>query len=224
MRYGDQSISRAFQHGRKLMKDPEDGGRAMRNGAVIRRFLLVVSLALFCPFPGPAKAQEAQPSSPMGTRPNELVAGKLVFVEEMPDNLDAWIADGLRRWGKYHVTANQEGADLVIEAEEGKRKFPGPRLGTPGTVPLPHRNHKNLPVASISVVDWVTNTPLFTADFVNMHGGNKHDPASSHITVRAAGYSAQQIATRFISQLQEYLKTLAAPAPGGDASSPSSQH
>lgn len=203
---------------------PEAGWRVSDACLVIPRGILILSIAVLCFTLNAAMAQQAAPSAEKGNRPNELLAGKLIFVEEMPDNIDAWIADDLRRWGKYKVTTNKEGADLVIEAVEGEKSFPSPRLGTPGTVPLPRRNRKNLPVASISVIDWVTNSPLFTADFVKKHGGKQSDPASSHVTIRAEGYNAQQIATGFISQLQDHVKTLEARESGGNSNPPSGKN
>ena len=49
-------------------------------------------------------------------KPNELLAGKLIYVAPMPDNIDQWVIDFLRRWGKYKVTSNPEGVDLVLKA------------------------------------------------------------------------------------------------------------
>lgn len=57
----------------------------------------------------------AEPQAP-AKKPNSLLTGKLVAVAAMPGNLDKWISDDLRAWGKYKVTGDPEGASLVIEA------------------------------------------------------------------------------------------------------------
>ena len=56
-------------------------------------------------------------------KPNELVVGKLIYVASMPDGLDQWIIDFLRRWGKYKVTSNPEGVDLVIQAANPEKEL-----------------------------------------------------------------------------------------------------
>lgn len=79
-------------------------------------------------------------------KPSALVAGKLVAVAPMPANLDKWILEDLRAWGKYKLTGDPEGASLVIEALVPERSteyeirggIPQPRRGgvatpAPGT-------------------------------------------------------------------------------------------
>ena len=56
-------------------------------------------------------------------KPNELVVGKLIYVASMPDGLDQWIIDFLRRWGKYKVTSEPEGVDLVIQATNPEKEL-----------------------------------------------------------------------------------------------------
>ena len=75
-------------------------------------------------------------------KPNELVVGKLIYVAPMPDGLDQWIIDFLRRWGKYKVTSNPEGVDLVIQATNPE-KDSGLRRG--GNRPATRRRPPALP-------------------------------------------------------------------------------
>jgi hypothetical protein len=79
------------------------------------------------------------------TRPNKLLSAKLVYVDHMPDNLDQWLIEDLRVWGKYKRTVNPEGVDLVIQAEVPERQtefdmrggIPRPRQKKSGGVHLP---------------------------------------------------------------------------------------
>ena len=64
-------------------------------------------------------------------KPNELVVGKLVYVAPMPDDLDQWIIDFLRHWGKYKVTGNPEGwtwssRPPILKRISGSRTGRGP--------------------------------------------------------------------------------------------------
>ena len=74
------------------------------------RLLVLGGVLLFLP-PVGVLAQE-----PAEEQPNELVAGRLIYVNRMPGELDRWIVDFLRRWGKYTVTGDPEGVDLVWDA------------------------------------------------------------------------------------------------------------
>src|SRR5690348_3253249 len=77
---------------------------------------LVLGLALgFAVFP--AAGQQTEPK-----RPNKLVTAKLICVTPMEANLDQWILDDLRAWGKYRVTGDPEGADLVVRAYKPEKE------------------------------------------------------------------------------------------------------
>ncbi len=79
-------------------------------GRAIRWATLVIALSA-----GGAAGQLAAP------KPNKLVAGKLIYVAPMPQNLSQWIMDDLRLWGKYRLTTNAEGVDVVIDASFPER-------------------------------------------------------------------------------------------------------
>jgi hypothetical protein len=163
----------------------------------------------------PVFGQQAAPK-----KVNELVAGKVIYVAPMPDNLDQWISDFLQRWGKYKVTGNPEGVDLVLQAvnpgdketEWEKRggvvqpKGQGSRL----PAPIPRRERKEVPVVSIDVINWVTSERIWHAEVLNRK--QKKDepdpPAGPETTIFAGGMTADQIAMKVTRILQAYVAEL----------------
>jgi len=174
------------------------------------RFCGVLILAV-----APVFGQQTTPK-----KPNELLAGKLIYVAPMPDNLDQWLSDFLRRWGKYKVTGNPEGVDMVLqavnpaekEAEWEKRggvvqpKGQGSRL----PAPIPRRERQEVPVVSINVIDWVTSERIWHAEVLNRK--QKKDepdpPAGPETTIFARGMTPDQIAMKVTRILQAYVAEL----------------
>src|SRR2546430_8521284 len=107
----------------------------------------------------PAAGQQTEPK-----RPNRLVTAKLICVTSMEDDLDQWILDDLRAWGKYRVTGDPEGADLVMRAYKPEKE-PRYRVGREG-IPQPKGERHELPALSVTVVDWVTNERLSEAEII----------------------------------------------------------
>jgi hypothetical protein len=155
-------------------------------------------------------------------KPNELVAGKLIYVAPMSDGLDRWLIDFLRRWGKYKVTSNPEGVDLVIQAENPEKEL---RLETrAGTaepsgsgrppLPLPKRKHDELPAISISVTAWVTGQPVWQADILkrNQKKNEAAPPAGPQTKIFAHGMTSDQLAQKVIAMLRRYEEGLEKPA------------
>jgi hypothetical protein len=148
---------------------------------------------------------------------NELVGGKLIYVAPMPDNLDQWILDFLHRWGKYKTTSNPEGVDLLmkgytVEKEtewEMRGGVPQPREER-RRFPVPGKGRKELPVISISVIDWVTNQPLWRADVLNRK--QKKDeadpPLGPHTQIFARDLTPDQLAQKLTARLREYVSEL----------------
>jgi hypothetical protein len=159
-------------------------------------------------------AQQASPK-----KPNELVAGKLVYVAPMPANLDQWILDFLRRWGKYKVTGDPEGVDMVVKAYNPEKEMqlemrggvPQPR-GEPRKlpVPIPRKQREELPAVSISVIDWVTNESLWHADILDRK--QKKDepdpPPGPHTKIFGRGMTPDQLAQKITTRLREYVTQL----------------
>ena len=85
----------------------------------------------------------AGPQAP-AKRANPLVAGKLIAVEPMPGNLDKWILDDLRAWGKYKLTGDPEGASLVMEARAPEKP---PEYEVRGGIPQPRKRGTGAPSA-----------------------------------------------------------------------------
>ena len=151
-------------------------------------------------------------------KPNELVVGKLIYVASMPDGLDQWIIDFLRRWGKYKVTSNPEGVDLVIQATNPEKELQletragtaQPRGADRPPSPIHRGKHDELPASSISVIDWVTNQPVWHADILNRK--QKKDeatsPAGPQTKIFARAMTSDQLAQKVMAKLREYEEGL----------------
>ncbi len=83
----------------------------------------------------------AQDTAP--NKPNRLLTGKLIYVASMPQNLDQWIVEDLRVWGKYKLTGEPEGVDLMIQPEIPERST---ELEMRGGVPRPREAKKKQPL------------------------------------------------------------------------------
>jgi hypothetical protein len=157
-------------------------------------------------------------------KPNQLVVGKLIYVASMPDGLDQWIIDFLRRWGKYKVTSDPEGVDLAIQATNPEKELRlETRAGTAqprgaGRPPLPgsKEKHDELPAISISVINWVTNQPVWYADILNRK--QKKDeatpPAGPQTKIFARAMTSDQLAQKVVAKLREYEEGLEKSASG----------
>ncbi len=155
---------------------------------------------------------ETQPA-----KPSKLVAAKLVHVEPMPANLDQWILEYLRAWGKFKLTGDAEGVDLVIRANarekpteyEIREGVPQPR-GEGRRLPLPKRERRETPVLSVRVVDWVTNQTLWHVDLLDRKRGKDEAerPPGAHALIFARGMTSDQIAQKLVAKLREYVGEL----------------
>ena len=157
-------------------------------------------------------------------KPNELVVGKLIYVASMPDGLDQWIIDFLRGWGKYKVTSDPEGVDLVIQATNPEKELQletragtaQPRGADRPPSPIHKGKHDELPAISISVIDWVTNQPVWYADILNRK--QKKDeatpPAGPQTKIFARAMTSDQLAQKVIAKLREYEEALEKSASG----------
>ena len=166
----------------------------------------------------PAGAQQAPSPGP-----NELVAGKLIFVESMQDGLDRWIIDFLRRWGKYKVTTNPEGVDLVIEAVNPDKDL---RLQTRGGTAEPKgsdrphlplsKKHPELPATSITVVNWVSSQTVWQADILNRKPKKDEAdlPSGPQTKIFARDMTSDQIAAKVVDKLKEYEQGMEKPSGG----------
>jgi hypothetical protein len=172
----------------------------------------------------PCRAQQ-----PASKQPNELVKGKLIYVAPMPANLDKWVMDFLKRWGKYKVTGNPEGVDLVMKAYNPEKEneykmrggIPVPRDSDKGKYPIHRKKREDLPVISITVIDWVTDQPLWHADIIdrNRKKNEPEPPAGAQTEIYARDMTPDQLAQRITMKLREYVAELEkgeAPKPEGN--------
>ncbi len=153
----------------------------------------------------PQSRQATQEDSPQ--KSNRLVTGKIAYVAPMPADLDKWIAEDLRSWRKYQVTANPEGVDLVIRANAPEKDT---RYVLRGGVPQPKRERSAPPALSISVVDWVTNQTLWQVDLVERKP-KKDEPEPTpgpHTSIVARGLSPDQLGMKIIRKFRKYVEQL----------------
>jgi hypothetical protein len=141
------------------------------------------------------------------SEPNKLVSGKIVYVAPMPTNLDQWVAEDLRSWGKYRVTANPEGVDLVMSAIAPEKETQYVRKKG---VPQPKKERPGPPALSIRVLDWVTNQTLWDVELVDRKP-KKDEPESPpglHTSLLVRGLTSEQIAQTLTRKLRQYVEQL----------------
>ncbi len=172
---------------------------------------------------------------------NVLLAGKLIYVRPMPgdqnqrpygtavrgkgsvlDNLDQWIIEDLRVWGRYRRTNNPEGVDLLVEAVVPEQSTD---FEMRGGAPRPPRRRKNAdpgeqcsrlkpgesPAATINVLDWVTGERLWYAHLIDKKFKREVDaeiPAGPHTDVYVRGLTPDQTAMKLVTRLREYVAQL----------------
>jgi hypothetical protein len=170
-------------------------------GDAMKRNLVAAGALLALLAMGAAAAEQAQS--------NRLVTGKLIYVAPMPGNLDRWLMDDLRIWGKYQVTANPEGVDLEIRASVPEKE---PQYVLRQGVPHPKKESKEKPQeTSIEVVDWVTGQRLWSAALADKKSDRNQSQAApgSSIEIPARGFTPDQLALKLTSELRRYVEQLA---------------
>jgi hypothetical protein len=92
---------------------------------------------------------------------------------------------------------------------ESRDGIPVPK-GEGRRTPLSRKKREDLPAVSFSVVDWVTNEPLWQADVLDRK--QKKDepdpPAGPRTKIFARDMSPDQIAHRVATKLREYVTKL----------------
>jgi hypothetical protein len=130
----------------------------------------------------------------------------------MPAGLKDWIVDDLRPWGKYQITGDPEGVDLVLKSYTPEKEI---QWENRDGVPVPkgegrRKKREDLPAVSFSVVDWVRNEVVWQADVLDRK--QKKDepdpPAGPHTEIFARDMSPDQIAHHVATQLREYVTKL----------------
>jgi len=141
------------------------------------------------------------------SKPNKLTSGKIVYVAPMPANLDQWFGEELRSWGKYRVTANPEGVDLVMSAIAPDKET---EYVSKKGVPQPKKERPGPPALSIRVVDWVTNQTLWSAELLNRKPkkDEPESPPGPETSLLVRGLTSEQIAQALTRKFREYVQQL----------------
>lgn len=158
-----------------------------------------------------SRAQAQQASTPA---PNRLVTGKMIYVAPMPNNLDKWLQEDLRVWGRYRVTSNPEGVDLEITAAVPERQT---QYRERHGVPLPKKEPKKSPKeTSIDVVDWTSGARLWSAAILDKRPDPNSPPpaAGSTLEIPARDVTPDQLALKITDELRRYVEQLDSSAPG----------
>jgi len=140
------------------------------------------------------------------SKPNKLVSAKIVYVAPMPVSLDQWLAEDLRSWGKYRVTANPEGVDLTVSCIEPDNET---KYGLKKGVPQPKKQRPGPPVVSIKVVDWTTNQILWEVQLLDRKPKDESEsPAGPHSSLQVRGLKPEEIAQAVTQTLRQYVEQL----------------
>jgi len=164
--------------------------------------LMAIVLLGMCGAPAMFGQQSAK------TSPNRLLVGKLLYVAPMEGGMDGWLIEDLRQWGKYTVTGNSEGVDMVLKSYKPEKEMEWKnQAGVP--VPKGEKKHQ-LPAVSFAVIDWVTDEPLWQVEVLNRK--QKKDeadpPAGPRTQIFARDMTPDQIAQRVAAKLREYVTSL----------------
>ncbi len=138
---------------------------------------------------------------------NKLLAGKLVYVAPMPRSLDRWILESLRVWGKYRVTGDPEGVDLIIQANPPEKQT---EYEIREGVPHPRRERAERPAISISVINWVTHDTVWHAELLDrkQKKDEPEPPAGPGTKIFVRGLKPDEVALKITGKLREYVSDL----------------
>lgn len=138
---------------------------------------------------------------------NRLLTGRLMAVQSMPEGLDRWLVEDLQRWGRYRITVDPEGADLVMRAYNPEKEL---QFKIHRGIPQPKREkHEPPPVLSVSVIDWVDNKAVWQADLLNKKPKQETESrAGPETRIDARGLKPQELAHEIAARLQQYVAEL----------------
>lgn len=165
--------------------------------------VLVLALFLSCSALLPAAPQSA---SSIPNPRNRLLTAKILYVAPMPENLDQWLIQDLKTWGRYQISADPQGVDLEMRAKAPEKQQ---RYTVRGGVPVERKQKKAPPVLSITLVDWVTGAKLWQADILNSGlKKNTNPPPGPDTEIDARHMTPDQIAQRCATNLRRYIMQL----------------
>ncbi len=174
---------------------------ALKRSAALTLALIALAVGGKARQAGQAQADGSTP------RPSKLTTGKLIYVASMPEDLDRWIMEDLHAWGKYKVTSNPEGVDLVVRVNLPEKDT---RYVLRGGIPRPAKEPKKPPAPSIEVVDWVTGQHLWDADLLDKRPTQveSEPPAGPHAQINAHGLKPDQLGMKITRQFRDYVEGL----------------
>lgn len=164
------------------------------------------SLLSLCLLAAPAMGQQRKQQ-----KQNPLVDGKLMYVGEMPENVDAWIVHDLGAWGRYKPTRQIEGVDLVMKAYKPETEVEYKmRRGIPRPKEVQKDRERKHVMFSIVITDWVTGRQVWQADILNRKPKRDAEAMPGEdVEISARGLSTQQIAQAINRELRRYVDHLA---------------
>ena len=167
------------------------------------------SLLSLCLLAAPVMGQQKSQG-----KKDPLVDGKLMYVGQMPENIDAWIVHDLGTWGKYKPTRQIEGVDLVMKAYKPETEVEYKmRRGIPRPKEVQKDRERKHVMFSIVVTDWVTGHQVWQADILNRKPKRNAEAApGDDVEVSARGLSTQQIAQAITRELRRYVDHLGSPS------------
>lgn len=147
--------------------------------------------------------------SPSAPKPlNKLVTGRIIYVASMPAQLDQWIIQDLRAWGRYQVSGNSEGVDLVLEAQVPPEKT---RYTQSEHIPIRRPANRESRILSLTVVNWVTGQRLWEAKILYRRPKKGSSPPLGPETeIDARNLKPDQLAERCVTLLRKYVDNLQA--------------
>jgi hypothetical protein len=140
--------------------------------------------------------------------PNKLVTAKLICVTPMPNALDQWILEDLRGWGRYKLTGDPEGADLVLRAYKPEK--PPQYVLKKGDVPQPKKERHHAAI-TITVVDWVANEAVWQADILDRKPKKEESGTPVNgpdVEIDAHGLKPDELAQKITRKLRDYVEEL----------------
>ncbi|HTV53753.1 MAG TPA: hypothetical protein VMI06_02440 [Terriglobia bacterium] len=151
---------------------------------------------------------QAQQAASTPKSPNKLVTGKIIYVAPMPGQLDQWIIQDLRAWGRYQVSGNSEGVDLVLEAQTPPKR---PQYTQSEHIPMRRPRDRGPRVLSLTITNWVTGNKVWEAKILNRsRKKDESPPIGPETEIDARNMKPDQVAERCVTLLRQYVDKLEA--------------
>jgi hypothetical protein len=151
---------------------------------------------------------QAQQAATTAKPANKLVTGKIIYVAPMPGQLDQWIIQDLKAWGRYQVSGNSEGVDLVLKAQTPPKT---PQYTQSEHIPLRPPRNREPRVLSLTVMNWVTGNNVWQAKILDRsRKKDESPPVGPETEIDARNMKPDQVAERCVTLLRQYVDKLEA--------------